>query len=74
MKGIVKFFNSQKSFGFIIPKDRARDVFFHATQVASGTTLRTDDVVAFEAEYDRQGRSRANNVGLADAYAKGTAR
>ena len=66
MKGIVKFFNSQKHFGFIIAEGGGGDVFFHATQIASDTTLRTDDVVTFEAGYDRQGRPRSNNVGLAD--------
>lgn len=31
--GKVKFYNENKSFGFLIPEDRAKDVFVHANEL-----------------------------------------
>jgi cold shock protein len=32
-KGTIKFFNAQKGFGFITPKDGGKDIFVHINNV-----------------------------------------
>jgi cold shock protein len=35
-KGIVKFFNAQKGYGFITPESGDKDLFVHASNVEGG--------------------------------------
>ena len=62
--GTVKFFNTQKGFGFIAPEGGGKDVFVHISAVErSGmSTLNDGQKVSFELERDRQGRDSATNL------------
>jgi CspA family cold shock protein len=55
-KGMVKFFNNQKGYGFITPDDGSKDVFVHISAVErSGmTTLAEGQVVEFETDTDKR--------------------
>ncbi len=56
--GIVKFFNTQKGYGFITPDDGGSDVFVHVTAVErSGIgTLNEGMRISFETEPDKRGK------------------
>lgn len=56
--GTVKFFNSEKGYGFITPDDGGRDVFVHVSAVMSSGlgTLNEGQRVAFEIEPDKRGK------------------
>lgn len=56
--GIVKFFNTQKGYGFITPDDGGKDVFVHVTAVErSGIGLLNEGMrISFETEPDKRGK------------------
>jgi CspA family cold shock protein len=62
-KGTVKWFNSQKGFGFIQPADGGKDVFVHISAVerAGLSSLNEGQVVEFEVVENR-GKSSAENL------------
>ena len=63
-QGTVKFFNTDKGFGFIQPDDGATDAFVHITavQAAGMATLNKDQRVSYELETDQRGRTSAVNL------------
>jgi CspA family cold shock protein len=63
--GTVKWFNSQKGFGFIQPTDGGTDVFVHISAVerAGMSTLNEGQNVSFDIVADRRtGKSAAENL------------
>ena len=41
IKGTVKWFSSQKGFGFIVPEDGSKDLFVHHSDIQSGGQFAT---------------------------------
>ena len=65
IKGIVKFYNDQKGFGFIEPEDGSKDVFVHATALerAGIGGLAEGQKVSFDTEVDsRSGKTAVSNI------------
>ena len=62
--GTVKFFNSEKGYGFIQPDGGDNDVFVHisAVQAAGMTTLDRDQRLSYDVETDKTGRASAVNL------------
>ncbi len=63
--GTVKFYNTQKGFGFIAPDDGGKDVFVHATALERGgiTTLNEGQKVTFDTQEDRRtGKIAVGNI------------
>jgi len=65
--GTVKWFNTEKGYGFIAPETGGKDVFVHISAVErSGLTgLKDDQKVTYELEAGRDGRESATNIELA---------
>ncbi|HUC61070.1 MAG TPA: cold-shock protein [Alphaproteobacteria bacterium] len=62
--GTVKFFNTQRGFGFIQPADGSKDVFVHITAVerAGLGSLNEGQKLSYELERGRDGRVSAVNL------------
>ncbi len=63
--GVVKWFNSQKGFGFIQPENGDKDIFVHISAVerAGLGTLNEGQKVSFDIVADRRsGKSSAENL------------
>ena len=62
--GTVKWFNSQKGYGFIQPEDGSKDVFVHISAVERSDlgNLVEGQRVSFELERGNQGKTSAVNL------------
>lgn len=62
--GKVKFFNTDKGYGFIVNEEGGPDAFVHisAVQNAGLGTLVADQRVSYELEQDRRGKTSAVNL------------
>ena len=59
-KGIVKWFNTRKGYGFIQPEDGSKDIFVHISALEN---LRENQKIAFEA-VESKGKISAENLSL----------
>lgn len=59
--GTVKFFNTDKGYGFIAPDNGGGDAFVHISAVerAGMTTLDKDQRIKYELETDTRGKTSA---------------
>ncbi len=63
-KGTVKWFNTEKGYGFIQPADGGKDIFVHITavQAAGLQTLKDNQPIEFELIDGRDGRKSAGSL------------
>ncbi len=67
-KGTVKWFNTQKGYGFINPDEEGSDVFVHITAVQNSgmAELSEGQRVEFELAEQRNGRVAAVNLSIVE--------
>ena len=59
MKGIVKWYNDRKGFGFIASED-GKEVFVHRSAIPIGVGLYEGDQVEYDIEDSDRGKRAAN--------------
>ena len=66
--GTVKFFNTDKGYGFIQPDDGSNDSFVHISAVQAGgmQSLDKDQRLNYDVEMGRNGKESAVNLSAAD--------
>ncbi|MBB2150399.1 cold-shock protein [Pedobacter gandavensis] len=57
-KGIVKFFNVTKGFGFILPDDGSAEIFVHSSGLLE--PIRDNDTVHYEVAHGKKGLNAVN--------------
>jgi CspA family cold shock protein len=57
-KGSVKFYNTEKGFGFIVDEESGNDVFVHKSGLIDN--IKEDDTVEFDVEDGRKGPNAVN--------------
>ncbi|WP_436516257.1 cold-shock protein [Ekhidna sp. To15] len=57
-EGTVKFFNSEKGFGFIKPSDSSEDIFVHVNGLID--EIKENDKVQYETEQGKKGLNAVN--------------
>ncbi len=66
--GTVKFFNTDRGYGFIAPEDGSKDAFVHISAIerAGIGSLSEGQKVEYELESGKDGKSSAENLRLVD--------
>jgi len=62
--GTVKWFNSQKGYGFIQPDDGSKDVFVHISAVERSAigNLNEGQKISYDVQQGQQGKLSAENL------------
>lgn len=61
IRGIVKWYHSQKHFGFLLTDEDNREVFFHVND-CRGFEPKENISVEFDLGLDKRGRAKAINI------------
>ena len=66
--GTVKFFNTERGYGFIEPEDGSRDAFVHISAVerAGLSSLSEGQKIRYELQQGQNGKASAENLSLVD--------
>jgi CspA family cold shock protein len=66
--GTVKFFNTQRGYGFIEPDDGSQDAFVHISAVerAGLTSLNEGQKVSYDVQPGQNGKSSAENLSVVE--------
>lgn len=56
--GVVKFYNTEKGFGFIVDNNSKEEVFVHKTGLVD--EIREGDLVTFDTERGKKGMNAVN--------------
>jgi CspA family cold shock protein len=59
--GVVKWFNAEKGYGFIVPHASGQDIFVHISAIPKDISLSEGDHVSYDIS-ERKGKSCAINV------------
>lgn len=65
MRGIIKFFDDKKGYGFIINEETNKEIFVHFSSIVMEgyKTLREKQVVTYDEDFDeKNNKPRAINV------------
>ena len=67
-QGTVKWFNSEKGYGFIEPEDGSKDAFVHISAVerAGLANLAEGQRVQYELQNGNNGKTSAENLSIVD--------
>lgn len=61
--GTVKFFNTEKGFGFINNSETNEDIFVHVSSL-EGVEIKEGDTVQFDEIEGREGKTQAANISI----------
>lgn len=64
--GSVKWFNTEKGYGFLTPDEGARDVFVHISAVTAAgiSDLKEGQRIEFELTQNQEGKTKATGLKL----------